>query len=117
VWCTACDARHPWEGSLSDGPACRPAVTHRCAPTSCGSAKCIPHGDIFAAGAGGPVRVDRHVPRGLSAAGFVQQASAHGARTLELNLERSRGSHWFDETRLGPASQLVPTWVDEVLGG
>jgi len=49
------------------------------------------------------------------AAGFVQQAAAAQARTLELNLERSNGSHWFDETRLGPASVLVPEWVDEVL--
>ena len=50
------------------------------------------------------------------AAGFVQQAAAHGARTLELNLERSQGSGNFDETRLGPASELVPAWVEEVLG-
>ena len=51
------------------------------------------------------------------AAGFVQQARAHGARTLELNLEESLGSRNFDETRLGPASELVPRWVEEVLGG
>jgi len=36
-------------------------------------------------------------------------------RTLELNLERSQGSAWFDETRLGPASELVPQWVEELL--
>ena len=39
-----------------------------------------------------------------------------GRATIELNLERSQGSHWFDETRLGPASALVPAWVAEVLG-
>ena len=50
------------------------------------------------------------------AAGFVREARANGARTLELNLEPSQGSRWFDETRLGPASELVPVWVDEVLG-
>ncbi len=49
------------------------------------------------------------------AAGFVQTAAYHGARTLELNLERSAGSGWFDETRLGPAGELVPAWVDELL--
>jgi NAD-dependent deacetylase len=49
------------------------------------------------------------------AAGFVQLARYAGARTLELNLERSAGSDWFDETRLGPATTLVPDWVDEVL--
>ena len=49
------------------------------------------------------------------AAGFVQQAKSGGAGTLELNLERSQGSAWFDESRLGPASELVPSWVEEVL--
>ncbi len=49
------------------------------------------------------------------AAGFVRLASAYGAATLELNLERSEGSGWFDESRLGPASQLVPEWVEEML--
>lgn len=49
------------------------------------------------------------------AAGFVQMAQALGAQTLELNLERSQGSHFFDESRLGPAGTLVPQWVDEIL--
>src|SRR3546814_1560659 len=33
------------------------------------------------------------------AAGFVREARASGARTLELNMEPSEGSHWFDEAR------------------
>jgi len=49
------------------------------------------------------------------AAGFVRIARAVGARTLELNLEESEGSHLFDESRHGPASQLVPVWVNEML--
>ena len=49
------------------------------------------------------------------AAGFVRTASHHGARTLELNLDPSAGSVYFDATRQGPASVLVPAWVDEVL--
>ena len=49
------------------------------------------------------------------AAGFVQTARWVEAQTLELNLEQSGGSHWFDETRLGPASELVPAWVQSVL--
>jgi NAD-dependent deacetylase len=49
------------------------------------------------------------------AAGFVRTARYHGAATLELNLERSEGSAWFDETRLGPAGTLVPAWVEDVL--
>ncbi|WP_371396580.1 NAD-dependent deacylase [Fretibacter rubidus] len=49
------------------------------------------------------------------AAGFVQMATAYGAQTLELNLERSQGSHYFDDSQLGPASKIVPQWVDAVL--
>jgi NAD-dependent deacetylase len=65
-------------------------------------------------------RADLFVSIGTSgavypAAGFVQEARSHGADALELNLERSQGSPWFDQTRLGPASELVPEWVDEVL--
>ena len=36
--------------------------------------------------------------------------------TLELNLEPSSGASDFAESRQGPATQLVPDWVDEVLG-
>ena len=49
------------------------------------------------------------------AAGFVQEARAAGAHTLELNLEPSEGSRLFHESRLGPASALVPAWVEDVL--
>jgi NAD-dependent deacetylase len=51
------------------------------------------------------------------AAGFVRQARAAGARTLELNLEPSRRAGLFDDARHGPATEVVPAWVDEVLGG
>ena len=49
------------------------------------------------------------------AAGFVQLAHAYGAQTLELNLEPTQGSAFFSETRNGPATQLVPEWVDSIL--
>jgi NAD-dependent deacetylase len=49
------------------------------------------------------------------AAGFVRDARELGAQTLELNLERSEGSHWFDESRQGLAGELVPAWVEETL--
>jgi NAD-dependent deacetylase len=51
------------------------------------------------------------------AAGFVQDARNAGAATLELNLEPSEGSHFFNGSRHGPASALVPQWVDEILAG
>jgi len=50
------------------------------------------------------------------AAAFVQDAARAGARTLELNLDPSDGVSDFDEARQGPAGELVPAWVDEVLG-
>ncbi len=49
------------------------------------------------------------------AAGLVRNARDLGAQRLELNLEPSKGSAWFHESRLGPASRIVPAWVDEVL--
>ena len=49
------------------------------------------------------------------AAGFVQQARMAGARTLELNLEPSLMHSQFEEARHGPATQLVPEWVAEIL--
>ncbi|GAA4771536.1 NAD-dependent protein deacylase [Stakelama sediminis] len=51
------------------------------------------------------------------AAGFVQMAAHYGAQTLELNLDPSEGSRLFDESRLGPASVLVPEWVERLLSG
>jgi NAD-dependent deacetylase len=50
------------------------------------------------------------------AAGFVEIAAANGARTVELNLEPSATSNAFAERRLGPATQIVPQFVAELLG-
>jgi NAD-dependent deacetylase len=49
------------------------------------------------------------------AAGFVQTARYAGARTLEINLDPSMGSIFFDESRTGRAVALVPVWVEEML--
>ena len=52
------------------------------------------------------------------AAGFVAQVSALGqAYNVELNLEPSEGVSLFDEARHGPASKLVPEFVEQVLAG
>lgn len=117
AWCTACDARHRWTGTLRDRPPCPACGEPALRPDIVWFGE-MPYrmDDIFAA----LVRADLFVSIGTSgavypAAGFVQQAKSAGARTLELNLERSQGSVWFDETRLGPASELVPAWVEEML--
>lgn len=49
------------------------------------------------------------------AAGFVSQARYAGAETLELNLEPSLTHSNFAQTRQGPATQLVPEWVESLL--
>lgn len=49
------------------------------------------------------------------AAGFVRLAKSRGARTLELNLEPSKGAGAFDEGRYGPATKVVTAWVEEML--
>jgi NAD-dependent deacetylase len=49
------------------------------------------------------------------AAGFVGEARAAGARTVELNLEPSLGIGLFDEARHGPASVVVPAFVNGLL--
>lgn len=117
AWCMACDVRSRWTEPLIDRPAC----------PECGEAALRPDvvwfgempyrmDEIYAA----IRKADLFVSIGTSgavypAAGFVRDARECGARTLELNLERSQGSAWFDETRLGPATELVPAWVDELL--
>lgn len=49
------------------------------------------------------------------AAGFVDLAREAGAMCLELNLDPSETSRAFHEHRLGPATQIVPAWVDALI--
>jgi NAD-dependent deacetylase len=49
------------------------------------------------------------------AAGFVQEAHAAGARTVELNLEPSEGHSLFAERIYGPAGRIVPDFVERLL--
>lgn len=50
------------------------------------------------------------------AAGFVEAVRARGrAHTVELNLESSAFSSRFEEHRQGPAAELVPRFVAELL--
>jgi NAD-dependent deacetylase len=51
------------------------------------------------------------------AAGFVARVRERGfARTVELNLEPSEGATLFEESDYGPASVVVPAFVEELLG-
>lgn len=116
--CAACGTRMPHREALPPGSRCSACGTEALRPDIVFFGE-MPYGmdRIEAALA----EADLFVSIGTSgavypAAGFVQMAAHCGAATLELNLERSAGSHWFDETRLGPATRLVPQWVEAVLG-
>jgi NAD-dependent deacetylase len=120
AWCLACDRRVPWEGELSSGPAC-PAcgVAARMRPDIVWFGEMPYDMDRIDAALH---RADLFVSIGTSgavypAAGYVQTARYLGMATLELNLEPSAGSIFFEETRLGRAGELVPQWVEEMLGG
>ena len=120
AWCTHCDARSPWTAPLIDGPACPACGVHGHLRPDVVWFGEMPYqmDEIYHA----INRADLFVSIGTSgavypAAGFVREARASGARTLELNMEPSQGSHWFDEARQGPATWLVPEWVEEMLGG
>jgi NAD-dependent deacetylase len=117
-WCLECDERFAWEGPMSDGASC----------VACGAAGTV-RPDIVWFGEmpyemeridEALQRCDLFVSIGTSgavypAAGFVQTARYCGAQALEMNLEPSMGSVFFNESRIGPAGKLVPEWVDEVL--
>ncbi len=49
------------------------------------------------------------------AAGFVEMANAVDAHTVELNLEPSDGDYLFKDCRYGPASVVVPAYVNELI--
>ena len=51
----------------------------------------------------------------LACSSLVALAAAFGARTVELNLERSDAAIAFDQSRIGRATEIVPAWVDEIL--
>ncbi|MEE4452479.1 NAD-dependent deacylase [Novosphingobium resinovorum] len=117
VWCTACDARSRWTGPLIDRPACPECGKTALRPDIVWFGETPYEMDaIYAA----LEQADLFVSIGTSgavypAAGLVREARQAGIATLELNLEPSQGTRWFDEARHGPATEVVPAWVEEVL--
>lgn len=117
--CALCGARHAWLDDLAVAtpcPSCGRASGMRPDVVWFGEVpyhmerigEAIAQADLFISiGTSGNV---------YPAAGFVREASAHGARTLELNLEPSDGASLFDRALTGPATKLVPACVAELLG-
>jgi NAD-dependent deacetylase len=116
--CSRCDARHAWEEDLSvetPCPACGKAGGMRPDVVWFGEmpyhmeaiAETLAAADLFLSiGTSGNV---------YPAAGFVAEARAAGAHTVELNLEPSEGASFFAETIHGRATQVVPTYVERLL--
>ncbi len=117
--CTACAAIHSWRSDLS--------ASHRC--PACGGGDTLrPHvvwfGEL-------PLELDRiyaalgacdlFVAIGTSgqvypAAGFVEAVRAAGrAHTIDLNLEPGAAGSLFAEQGRGPATEVVPRLVEELV--
>jgi NAD-dependent deacetylase len=117
-WCLACDERFAWHSAMGEQAACpachaegqvRPDIVwfgempYEMERIDAALQAC----DLFVSiGTSGAV---------YPAAGFVQTARYCGAKTLEMNLEPSLGSFMFDESRVGKAGELVPSWVEQLL--
>ncbi len=115
VRCLACGARHGWAADLSISTPCPSCAVSRLRPDI------VWFGEM-------PMGMDRieaaldgcglFLSIGTSgnvypAAGFVEDAAQ--AHKVELNLEPSAGSELFDEAHHGPATQVVPAFVDRLL--
>ncbi len=118
VWCINCDQRHAWHDDLFEATPC----------PSCAKPKGL-RPDVVWFGEV-PYHMDRitealtraglFLSIGTSgnvypAAGFVAAARANGAHTVELNLEPSEGKSHFAEAHYGPATEVVPAFVDRLL--
>jgi len=116
--CRHCDTVHRWPGDLEPATPC----------PGCGEPGGLrPHVVWFGEMPLDMERIDEalaaadlFVSTGTSgnvypAAGFVAEARAAGAHTVELNLEPSEGAALFREAHHGPASQVVPAYVESLL--
>ncbi|MBT6096011.1 MAG: NAD-dependent deacylase [Rhodospirillaceae bacterium] len=119
VRCEHCQEAVTWEGTLGLEDSC----------TACGTTgRMRPHvvwfgempfymEEIYAA----LDRCDLFISIGTSgnvypAAGFVQHVRMGGrGHTVELNMEPSEGATLFAEAKYGPATELVPAYVDRLL--
>jgi NAD-dependent deacetylase len=118
AWCRACDGKHAWEQDLSAETVCP-----SCAKVGRMRPDIVWFGEM-------PYQMERieaalaaadlFISIGTSgnvypAAGFVAGARVSGAATVELNLEPSEGSRLFDIRHHGPATEIVPAFVDALL--
>ena len=117
--CAACGASTPWKEDLGIETLC----------AGCGKAAMRPDVVWFGEMPRDMERIyealgacDLFVSMGTSgtvypAAGFVLEARAAGAHTVELNLEPSDGADLFLERIEGPATEIVPVYIGKLLSG
>jgi len=116
--CTHCTARHSWADDITTAtpcPKCGKSAGMRPDVVWFGE---MPYqmDDIYEAVA----RCDLFISIGTSgsvypAAGLVVEARRARARTVELNLEPSEGASLFAEAINGPATEVVPQFVERLL--
>ena len=117
--CARCQTRHAWSDDLSVEiacPACGEAGGMRPDVVWFGEmpyhmeriTELLAGADLFVSiGTSGAV---------YPAAGFVAEARLEGAHTVELNLEPSDGVSLFHEAIHGKATEIVPRFVERLLG-
>jgi NAD-dependent deacetylase len=118
--CEACGMRSPWHGDMtidSQCPACE--TTGRLRPDVVWFGempyqmdriyRALGEADLFVA-----IGTSGHV---YPAADFVEEARLNGAHTVELNLEPSENAGAFAEAIHGKATEIVPAFVERLLGG
>src|SRR5690606_15441172 len=118
--CSHCGERHHWQEPLSAEAACP-----SCGRTGFMRPDVVWFGEM-------PYQMDRiyvalascdlFLSIGTSgsvypAAQFVEEAGRAGAHTVELNLTPSENVFNFDVAIQGPASRIVPDYVDSILSG
>lgn len=118
--CEACGTRMPWRNDMTIDSRCKTceAVGHlRPDIVWFGEMpyqmdriyRALGQADLFIA-----IGTSGHV---YPAADFVTEAAHAGARTVELNLEPSETAAAFEEVVHGPATRVVPAFVERLLAG
>jgi len=120
AWCVRCNERHAWHDDMDTATAC-PKCTRAggMRPDVVWFGELPYHMERIAEHLG---EADLFISIGTSgnvypAAGFVAEARGGGAHTVELNLEPSEGVRVFAEAIHGPATKIVPAYVERLLAG
>ena len=115
--CRGCGAGFAGRATSATSRRARAATRPSCGPTWCGSARCPTRWSAsWRARGGGPVRLRRYVGRGLPGGRVRAGARGEGPARSSSTWSPSEGTYFFHEARQGRAGDLVPVWVDEVLG-